>query len=407
MGLLYSIKVPRVIALFLIAVALFATVGCDDGNPPIVVPNPKYGLNVTMDTLWILGSSKRNRITVDVNPKDIPANSRVRCQVSNAAMFYLYDDGGLDPIGDSNGFADTLSGDADAGDRVFTRYVNSMFTVNSGTYIFTFSLPDSVNRDTVRVTVNVRTNSSPTVVSYTIPDSLPSGSSGSLIEGVVLDPDGLSDIASVELFFPFERISYPLSQTNDSTWQWLHEPYVAKRLQTDNYPVMIRAFDYTGSSSQGWNQNNGDYCWIENLPPSVRSVEGPDTVYLPQEGELFFSYTITIDDDQTPQDLDILTLTMLDGTRIIFDSTYYDDGDGIDTTAGDGQYSVGFRVSANNQPNIRYTFEWTPTDLADQTGETFTTTLIFLRSEGTPELNPVGETSISRGFKRQYQNIFR
>ncbi len=406
MGLLYSIKIPRLIALFFVAAISISTVGCD-GNDPIFIPPVEYGLTVTMDSLWILGSSKKHQIKVEVQPKDIPQGSRVRCQISNASMFYLYDDGGVDPIGDSNGFADTLSGDSNAGDGVFTRYVTSLFTVEPGEFIFTFSLPDSIHLDTARVTLTVRANSSPTVVFYTIPDSLPSGSSGSLIEAELQDPDGLDDVAFAELFLPRQRISFPLSQVNDSTWQWLHEPYVGRGLQTDRYPVMVRAFDYAGASSQGWDQGRSDYCWIENLPPIVRNVEGPDTVYLPEEGERLFDYIVTVEDEQTALDLDELMLVMLDDSRIVFDSTYYDDGDGIDTTAGDGKYGVGFRVSANNQPDILYTFEWTPVDLVGQIGETFTTTLIFLRDEGAFGTGSRDDISITNKSKRYYRKINR
>ncbi len=403
MSSLYSNRIIWLLGAMLIA-SLYLS-ACED-TPRIVFPDDgaEYGLTVTMDTIWVLGSPLKHSIKIRVIPNEIPDGSRIRCQISGSAMFYLYDDGGTGYHDDSIGFADTSSGDSDAGDGIFSRRVSSAFTHSSGIFKFTFSLPDSINTDTAKVDVTVRQNSSPVVLSQVIPDSVYSGSRDSLFSAVIIDPDGITDVVSAELFLTYEHIGFPMNQLNDSTWEWYAEPYLASGLKTDTYQMVIQAFDRAGSSSwSGFGSGESDSCWLENQPPSIWSINGPDTIYIPEAGDELFHYVISVKDDQTVTDLDSLLLIMRDNSGTIrFTSSYLDDGEGIDSTAGDGSYYAGFMISSENQPD-NYSFEWIPTDRADQYGSPFITTIVVLRREGmTGIVNPDDAEKIDPDIKSNY-----
>jgi len=97
---------------------------------------------------------------------------------------------------------------------------------------------------------------------------------------------------------------------------------------------------------------------------------------------------------------------MLEGD-VIFQNIYFDNGEGIDSVALDGDYKAGFSVHSGNQDGITYTYEWTPTDKAGQRGETFSSVLVLMIQQG---LYRKGQMPLSVGCftdRRNYRCPFR
>ena len=367
----------------------FVLSGCsEDSTGPEPEPSPVL-IPVEVDSIWVLGSERMQRVAVSVSPVEAAAGQGMVCLISGSAReaeFRLYDDGGYGRWDDALNFADSLSGDHNPLDGVFTRRINARFAEREGDFKFLFALTSPADAESLGVKITVRRNSPPVFASVTVPDSVPSGSRGLPFTAVVHDPDGDGDIASVELLH-LERlgVSYPMERRDDSTWLWLSEPSLAARLATGMYPFKVRMSDFYMKQTGDWVESDTVSCWFENLPPRVEVVEGFDTVWVSPLDTVLFDYLISVTDDQGLTDLDSLLLTISrpddvdpDSSVMVFRGFYFDDGTGLDTTAGDGRYVAGFSADSSSRIGVPFTFAWTPTDHSPQRGETYYTTLVIL-----------------------------
>jgi len=135
--------------------------------------------------------------------------------------------------------------------------------------------------------------------------------------------------------------------------------------------------------------------WLENLPPSIVEVTGPDTVWVyPTETDTI-QFDIRCDDDQSVLDLGQLELLLTrrnsadDGDTLLLDRFYYDDGLIPDTLAEDGVFSAAFTVNRESKLNIPFTFSWIAYDKVGQVSDT-TRNQMVITLIGNQSPRPVG-----------------
>ena len=379
----YFIRINSTTAAVITAVLCVSLLsGCPD---PISTPIPdqqEKGLKaVQLDSIWIVNSEQMHTISISVNPPSIAAGREMLCQIRSEQVsthFRLYDDGSRGHWEDAAGYADSISGDQVPGNAVYTRRVNSLFTRHEGEYHFLFALSGGEPPDTLEKIITLSNNSLPLIVDLAYPDSIWSGVMADLFNVVVNDSNGFDDIVRVELLLGewFDR-QHLLTYRGVNTWE-LRSSSVAARLPTGEHPFYIRVYDHYLIQINQPVESDHYTVWLENLPPRVTEVVGPDTVWLPETGYDTFEYRIIVNDDQGVGDLGGLELVLLDTSEVKFEYTYFDDGSYPDSTAGDGKFHAGFTVADTSKTGILYTFAWTPFDLSPQSGETYYNTLIFM-----------------------------
>ncbi len=399
------------------ALILILFIGCNGSTDP-VVNNPAGVSVVELDSIWVFESERMVRVSIQVRPFE-PADTTMLCQINSGegagSHFRLYDDGNYGRWQDSEGFADSLSGDIAPNDGIFSRRINSNFAARPGEYHLSFILERGAPPDTLYKDIIVRENSPPVFLLHTEPDSVASGSIIDTFHTQTLDSDGFGDIQNSELIlfrddFPTQDISiFEMERTTDSTWRWISEPFLAAGAATGVYSMAYRIQDYYLSQLDEFVYSDTFACRLENLPPQILEVTGPDTVWLPESEEdtITFDYSIQAVDDQTPKDLDTLYLEMYFEDEVIFRAAYLD-GFGLDETPNDGVFKAGFSLTGANTPFRTFYLVWTPSDKAGNTGDDFDNYLTIWKHEGTF----LHEQSFSSDFgksddKQAYDSPFR
>ena len=376
----------------MIVMGVLFVLGCSESSTEPKPAQPSINL-IRLDSDWIYDSDLMRKISVRINVADY-GDLAISCQIKGASnqikQFKLYDDGGAGIWKDSNEFADSLSEDTVPGNGVFSRKINSLFADDTGEYIFTFIVSNPDYNDSLSINVTVRENSPPEFISHSEDDSVFSGGIGDIFRITLSDVEGHEDISNAEVVVfrsdpPSNNTAYfEMDRIADDRWSWNDKATISKGLTTGDYAVAYRAQDAYLSQISEWTYSDTFSVWLENLPPTITSVEGKDTVWLPQAEDdiVLFDYKINIKDDQSPTDLDTLYLTLLDSDSMVLARYFYIDGlGGLDTIGLDGIYHAGFSTNGSRQAPAEYKFKWTPTDKAGNRGETFESHLLFLRSE--------------------------
>jgi hypothetical protein len=155
-------------------------------------------------------------------------------------------------------------------------------------------------------------------------------------------------------------------------------------VKTGNYRTYPLVADRYLSERDQFVQGDPQLIWIENAPPSIDTVVGPDTVWIPLGDTVIFSYDIRVSDPQTAEDLDSLLMTITrpadngDGEVVMGRFFYKDDGQQLDSLAGDGRYRAGFSANEHNRLDTPFTMTWTPVDRAGQHGASMQTHLVLM-----------------------------
>jgi hypothetical protein len=375
----------------------------------------------TLDLLWVFESEEHRQIEIQVIPRDLSADKTMICFIKGESgsntHFRLYDDGGLGTWNDSDGWADSKSGDIIPGDGIFSRRINSKFAPRRGDYNLSFVFTTGPPPDSLHVKVSVSENSPPAVIRHETPPFVASGSISDTFTAIIGDPDGFSDVNRTELVLtePELEISgfrtYPMERMDDSTWTIVSFPEMAVGIHDRPYQVVYRTLDNVLSQGQvpQWVYSDRIACQFENLPPEIVNFSGPDTVWIPREDTttVFFHFDIEVRDDQGVNDFDSLFVFLPREGRDPWQSFYFDDGVDIDSTAGDGFYRAGFSANRTNPTDVTFTFNWTPSDRAGNSGETLSTDLVFayddeqfINRKNNPD-NPSGYipfSSINKGY---------
>lgn len=101
------------------------------------------------------------------------------------------------------------------------------------------------------------------------------------------------------------------------------------------------SFRFTVSDKSDNQVTETSSMWVKNSPPVILDVDFPDTLII-QEGVSSFSfYAIRVSDPETLTDVDSVSMRIYgpDGSFILLDDGFHDDGLNEDEVAGDGWYS--------------------------------------------------------------------
>lgn len=235
--------------------------------------------------------------------------------------FTLRDDAGYPVIEGEPEFVSQKSGDVVAGDGIFTRRINSLFTDTEGDFTAEFHVftEDSTVSSVSEYNINVYENQPPILSEPdSLPDALESGFSPFSLNITVIDPQGWEDIAQVKFELILDNIpkgTYLMADPDmDSVFTYYMEPSFAAGMGTGDYIFRFSAEDFLGDITC-----SPDYpVFIENLPPVLSlwkvnpdSIQdstyvGPDTVLiLPDTGEIAeLKVTIDVQDPQGQDDIE-------------------------------------------------------------------------------------------------------
>lgn len=346
------------------------------------------------DAIWVLGDLSFKRVAVSIEGTFYPPPDSLSGFIISRAettTFTLWDDGSALPLTPLP-FTETRSGDLWPGDGVYSRTLNSLFAAAADTYELQITLPTSPRERAISKKVTVRTNTPPLIISWSSPESLYSGDSAEVIAQLT-DEDGFADITHSEWVLLKARpiaSTWALRTSTSPQWKAVLSPAAAAATPTGSYPSFLRIADRWMSQRGEWVTSDTHRVWVENSPPSISYVLGPDTIWLGAHDTIRFQYTIGVEDLQTALDLDTLFLTISDTSRVVARFFYFDDGGGLDSLPGDGLYQAGFSADPSSRTGIPFTFSWEPSDKSPQRGSSFTTTLILLRypSHGSPDPQP-------------------
>ncbi len=391
--------------------------GCDESNPVPPVFIPQELRIVELDSVWAYQSPRMQRIAVKMSVFEASADRDMLCLITtplgSTHHFRMHDDGGYGVWEDALGFADSLTGDASPGDGVYSRRISAKFAAQTGHYLFRFVLENSPPPDTIQAIVNVRESSDPAIVRFSYPDSLPSGADNRNFILETADPEGNLDVSDAELVLfrttppraNYAPFSFP--RVADSLWAMTSKPEMAVGLSTGTYPLCVRIRDYYHKQHGDWIWGDTTFIFLENRPPRVLDVTGPDTVALPPMGSpdtLVFFYYTRVHDDQTPYDLDSLHVRITREGMTPWEGAYADGHGSPDDVPLDGIFVIGFSVNAGNPDSVLYQLEWIPTDLAGQIGPSYFTHLYIVRDTGNWARE--GESALPRRFNRRYPSPF-
>ena len=407
-------RANSLIFVLMLSAFMFA-LGCSNSSTEPDPPRPSLKL-IQLDSFWVLNTDRLQHITVEVeniNPYDLALlkKSSIICRIqfnsNDIAEFELFDDGNAGRWSDSGEFADSLSGDHVPLDNFFSRRISSKFANNSGEYIFTFILSDDNPLDSISAQVLVRDNSPPEFISHSEDDSVFSGGIGDIFKITLSDINGNDEIANAEVVIfrsspPSSDAAYfEMERITDDRWSWNDKATISVGLATGNYSVAYRAQDTYLNQIEEWTYSDTFSVWMENLSSTINSIEGPDTVWIPQSESdtIYFDFTVTVEDDQSPTDLDTLILNLFSSDGVKLAKIPYIDGRSIlDSIPLDGIYRPEFSANGGNQAPAEYDFKWTAIDKAGNTSETFETHLLILRSE---------ENSTQSGNNNDYDKAIR
>ncbi len=302
---------PAVIP-FMLFVLLFAS--CDQDEEGIITPPTGYP---QVDSLRIPDKMSLNSAHYHLFQVMISGDSRnlqVKCSLSDTAgaflgSFTLHDDASAYPVEDDSSFASERSLDVAAGDGIFSRGVNSMFTGFEGLFTADFTVTTS-DSDTVGVldaVIDVYENQPPVLHQPNLPDTLASGFTSRSMDMLVTDPQGREDISGVwfEIYSEGTALGliYNLEDPDlDSIYSYYLEPSIAAGLETGDYLFRFTAED----SLEAWDSLDAAV-YLENEPPEILEVAtDPDTeMVVPDSGEIAeVLVTALISDPQTLADID-------------------------------------------------------------------------------------------------------
>jgi hypothetical protein len=231
-------------------------------------------------------------------------------------IFSLKDDANAFVISGDPAFASATSGDVVAGDGIFMRQVNSLFTQNEGDFIASF-FAFTADSDTFAIEnrpLQVYENLPPQLSTPNLPDTLYSGFSTFNLELLVTDPQGYSDIVQVKFEILMTAQDYLMEDPeHDSIFTFYMEPSFSAGKYPGQYIFQFTASDSIGEVSLPLNLT----VYIENGFPTLTNPaldcpsistypETSDSVLtIPDPGDtLEVKVTVEVTDPQTLIDID-------------------------------------------------------------------------------------------------------
>ncbi|MFN3822002.1 MAG: hypothetical protein ACK4OO_06670, partial [bacterium] len=290
--------------------------GCQSSSPT----SPSYRLSwVECERTWKWGEETYRRISVKWEGRSIsPPESLIAYifNTSDTVSFSLWDDGSSRII-TSESFSRDRSEDLWFGDHIYTRAINALFAPSPGLYTLTISPPSEPMLFNLSTSLMVRSNNFPVILQWSHPDSFFSGFGGT-VSATISDSEGQGDIIRVEWVVLKDRPLrdlWALRPLSDTLWIGDISPAIGMGTHTGAYPSFLRVADQWMVGKGLWVTSDTQRVWLENLPPQITSVTGPETLWVGEEDTIRFQYLLHVKDPQTTEDLDSLLLTIWDTSR--------------------------------------------------------------------------------------------
>ena len=323
-------------------------------------PDPPQVTDVSAPDKMALGVAdfKTFQVIISGESEGVEVNCSIYYEENEIAAFQLLDDAGYTNFTVIPDYLFYNSGDVVAGDGIFTRWVNSLFTDSSSQFevIFTVLNSDSLAIFQQSDELQVYMNSSPEMSAPNLPAVLDSVSLPLSLEALVTDPDGREDIDSV-YFRLFEgtipqNLLYKMEDPEmDSIFTYYMDSTFAAGLMGE-YTFVFKAVDILGAESDSL----GLTAVIENYPPTLSNPATiPDSsITIPVDTSEIIELKITVEVGD-PQGLGDIATVWIDIERPtgvwIYDYPMADNGlpfdiDSLyldylgDETAGDGTYTT-------------------------------------------------------------------
>jgi len=299
---------------FLLLVWLFYSCEVEDSGPVMPPQEPTQIEYIVLPDNIVLNSDYFHTFQVALSGAAFEGD--VLCEIKDSddnslSLFSLYDDANAYLIENTPAYVSETSGDVVAGDGIYTRKLNSLFTDSEGAYTAIFkvlSSDTSVNLTTESI-FNIYENQPPIIypLDSTI-TTLESGFNPFDLNIRVEDPQGWEDIVEVkfELIksgFPL-NLEYVLSDPDmDSVFTYNMQPSFAIGLETGDYEFRFSAED---------SLNEMSYLpdipvFIENGVPilSDGAIDSGEVILLPDPGDTTeVKVTVAVFDPQTLGDID-------------------------------------------------------------------------------------------------------
>lgn len=355
-------KKPSRLIFFLFLIIFVILFACSEEEEGLLIepPDPPQVTDVSAPDKMALGVAdfKTFQVIISGESEGVEVNCSIYYEENEIAAFQLLDDAGYTNFTVIPDYLFYNSGDVVAGDGIFTRWVNSLFTDSSSQFevIFTVLNSDSLAIFQQSDELQVYMNSSPEMSAPNLPAVLDSVSLPLSLEALVTDPDGREDIDSV-YFRLFEgtipqNLLYKMEDPEmDSIFTYYMDSTFAAGLMGE-YTFVFKAVDILGAESDSL----GLTAVIENYPPTLSNPATiPDSsITIPVDTSEIIELKITVEVGD-PQGLGDIATVWIDIERPtgvwIYDYPMADNGlpfdiDSLyldylgDETAGDGTYTT-------------------------------------------------------------------
>ncbi|RMF59593.1 MAG: hypothetical protein D6748_06075 [Calditrichaeota bacterium] len=349
----------------IIMVTLFS---CSEKTGPLESP-PEYSIQLFQAPTFISIDRPRSyTVSFQVtHPRGLEHIASVTCRVFAAdqtteiLQFPLYDDGAAIHPEDR---------DVVAGDGIFTAtFLSDSSVFSSGTFYFQGEVTDDENNNLLSnlVASQAIVNTEPVLITIHSPDTLPSGTEPLLFSAVVQDSNGIEDVSSVQLSLKqggnviATALLDLISESAPDTGLFgifLDSTFAAERM--GDYLLEYQAQDNSGDLSNVLTAS----IYLENLAPTLRVVELPDSFQRPPIGTEIIDVRVRVVDPQGLADISNVSMSIY---RAGGDTSFielFDDGDFAnhrDQEAGDGIFSRGLLVAANSTADL-FIFEFLAED---------------------------------------------
>jgi hypothetical protein len=290
----------------------------------------------------------------------------------------LYDDGGVNHPGDT---------DVIARDGVFTNtFLSDSMVFPLGIIYVKASVLDNAQHElqTDFIPCLSLFNKAPVLVSFSAPDTLPSGSQPILFSVTVQDSNGIEDVPSVTLrlkqqnltVFSTELNSLNITAVDSALYgAYFDSNFAAERI--GDYQLEFQAVDLSEDSSNAVSQA----IYLENTAPRIFDISMRETIQRPSSGVDTLHVKISANDSQGLSDiLSVGFIAILVGGDTSSFQPMFDDGNtpsNGDDLANDGRYSTIVQIEPQNQPGT-YIFKFSSDDKVGNASIVLTDTLEVL-----------------------------
>ncbi|HPG38573.1 MAG TPA: hypothetical protein PLP19_12040 [bacterium] len=369
----------------LLVIVLLFLVACAERKLPTVPGNEQLPVIENFSLPEIINPGKSYLVSVRVIANPQP----------DYVQYTVYKEGGTEELLSGKMYDDGMAqhstdGDIVARDGLFTQNITWQSTDENPHHIvfeFVAVLNFETTGEPLKVTLVSSKNILPQITGVTVPDTLPSGFTGTLtFSATVFDSNGIKDIKTV--LFKGKRDNQTLFQ--------------GELLTTANAGVFEKSFDNTFAIGKKGvyelifeaidksNRKSSPYSssvFIGNNAPVLSDIQAPSAIPRPTDADvtLYFLITVQVRDDQSLKDIKFVKMSWkkADGTYslnspfqlydnglpIQEDLVGWDNGYRGDVVANDGIFSITGAFDIH-QPLGNYELVFWAEDMAGNTSET-------------------------------------